>query len=79
MLIYRLFLCSLQLLVGASAGTDSKGETLLGTYTTDNTLYTVTKELYTYNIPSLVPRPSPPTVFIENTFVYCNQSKPGGG
>ena len=61
-----MILCSLQLLVGASTGADSKGETLLGMYATDNTLYiyTATKELvlYTYNIPSLVPRPSLPPV-----------------
>ena len=48
MLIYIIVLCSLQLLVGASAGEDSKDQTssTLGMYTTSN-IYTVTKNLYT--------------------------------
>ena len=79
MLIYRIILFSLQLLVGASAGADSKGETVLGMYATDNTLcmYTATKELvlYTYNIPSLVPRPSLPPVFMEKRFCILQAVK----
>ena len=47
MLIYRIILCSLQLLVGASAEEDSKDQTsTLGMYTTSN-IYTVTKNLHT--------------------------------
>ena len=62
-LIYRIILCSLQLLVGVSAGADSKGQTSLGMYIIDNSLYR-NKQIYIHIIKaSLICRPSLLPVF----------------